>query len=135
MPAIRRLGAISLMLFATATSQSAHAFELTGAWASQADLCKMVFANKGSEIVFTELSDLYGSGFIIDGTRIRGKAVQCTINSRTQNGDNLELNASCATSIMTQNASFLLKVIDDNTIARVISEIENMQIEYSRCSL
>ena len=123
------------MAFGTAFLQPAHAFELTGAWASQADLCKMVFANKGSEIVFTELSDLYGSGFIIDGTRIRGKAVQCTINSRRQNGDNLELNASCATSIMTQNASFLLKVIDDNTIARVIPEIENMQIKYSRCSL
>jgi len=132
---IRLLGPIFVMAFGTAFLQPAHAFELTGAWASQADLCKMVFANKGSEIVFTELSDLYGSGFIIDGTRIRGKAVQCTINSRRQNGDNLELNASCATSIMTQNASFLLKVIDDNTIARVIPEIENMQIKYSRCSL
>ena len=95
----------------------------------------MVFTKKSNEVVFTELSDLYGSGFVIDGNRIRGKAAQCTITSKKQNGDDLGINASCATSIMTQNASFLLKVIDDNTIARAIPEIENMQIRYSRCSL
>ena len=132
---LRRLGAIIVMLFATAIMQPVHAFELTGAWASQADLCKLVFTKKGNEVVFTELSDLYGSGFVIDGNRIRGKAVQCTITSKKQNGDDLDINASCATSIMTQNTSFLLKVIDDNTIARVIPEIENMQIRYNRCSL
>jgi hypothetical protein len=41
----------------------AHAIDLTGAWASQGDLCKLVFTNKGNTVTFTELSDLYGSGF------------------------------------------------------------------------
>jgi hypothetical protein len=112
----------------------AHAIDLTGAWASQSDLCKLVFTKKGKALSFTELSDLYGSGFIIDGNQIKGKAARCKITSRKQNGDNLELGASCATSIMHQNADFLLKVIDDNNIARVIPEIENMQIKYTRCS-
>jgi hypothetical protein len=112
----------------------AQAIDLTGAWASQGDLCKLVFTNKGKSLSFTELSDLYGSGFIIDGDRITGKAAKCRITSRKQNGDNLDLNASCATSIMTQDVSFILKVIDDNNIARVIAEIENMQIKYTRCS-
>ena len=92
---IRRLSAI-IVMFGTAMLQPAHAAELTGVWASQGDLCKLVFTKKGNEVVFTELSDLYGSGFIIDGNRIRAKAAHCTINSRKQNGDTLELNASCA---------------------------------------
>ncbi len=113
----------------------AHAIELSGAWASQADLCKLVFTKKGNTVVFAEFSDLYGSGFIIEQNRIRGKAARCTITSRKQTGDNLELAAACATSIMTQNVNFLLKVYDENNIARVMPTIENMEIKYTRCSL
>jgi hypothetical protein len=128
-------GIIIVTLLGTAVPQPVRAIELSGAWASQGDLCKMVFTKKGDLVEFTELSDLYGSGFIIDGNRIRGKAINCTITSKKQNGDNLEINASCASSIMTQNASFILKVLDDNNIARLVPEIENMQIKYTRCSL
>jgi hypothetical protein len=133
----RRLLALAIVLFGAAVllPVPAHAIDLTGAWASQSDLCKLVFTKKGNEVDFTELSDLYGSGFIIDGNQIRGKTAQCTITSRKQDGDRLELNAGCATSIMTQNVGFLLKVIDDNNIARVMPEIENMEIKYTRCSL
>jgi hypothetical protein len=131
----RRLPTAAAILSAVVTmTVPAQAIDLTGAWASQGDLCKLVFTNKGKSLSFTELSDLYGSGFIIDGDRITGKAAKCRITSRKQNGDNLDLNASCATSIMTQDVSFILKVIDDNNIARVIPEIENMQIKYTRCS-
>jgi len=131
----RRLPTAAAILSAAVTmTVPAQAIDLTGAWASQGDLCKLVFTNKGKSLSFTELSDLYGSGFIIDGDRITGKAAKCRITSRKQNGDNLDLNASCATSIMTQDVSFILKVIDDNNIARVIPEIENMQIKYTRCS-
>jgi len=115
--------------------EPARAMDLTGVWTSQSDLCKMVFTKKGNEVVFAELSDLYGSGFIIDGNRIKAKAVECTINSKKQSGDMIELNASCASTITTQNASFLLKVIDDNNFARVIPEIENMEIRYTRCRI
>ena len=132
---MRRLPTATTMLSAMiAMAVPAHAIDLTGAWASQGDLCKLVFTNKGKALSFTELSDLYGSGFIIDGDRITGKTAKCTITSRGQDGDNLQLGANCATSIMTQNVSFLLKVIDDDKIARVIPEIENMEIKYTRCS-
>jgi hypothetical protein len=132
----RRLLGLAIMLLGAAVllPVPAHAIDLTGAWASQSDLCKLVFTKKGNEIVFTELSDLYGSGFVINGDQIRGKAARCTITSRKQDGDKLQLNASCASTIMTQNVSFLLKVIDDNSIARVMPEIENMEIKYARCS-
>ena len=129
--------AVTVLLFGTAflLPFPAHAIDLTGAWASQGDLCKLVFTKKGNTVAFAEFSDLYGSGFLIEGNRIRGKATRCTITSRKQNGDNFDLTAACATSIMHQNMSFILKVIDDNNIARVLPDIENMEIKYTRCSL
>jgi hypothetical protein len=112
-----------------------RAFELGGAWASQADLCKLVFTKKGNRIVFAEFADLFGSGFIVDGKGIRGKTVQCTIKSKKQEGDSLELSAACATSIMTSSVNFSLKVIDDNNLSRLFPEIPGMTLKYSRCSI
>jgi hypothetical protein len=133
----RRLPAVAALLVGLGTMLPAEvqAFELTGVWASQPDLCKLVFTKKGDQTVFTELSDLYGTGFIIDGNRIQGKSARCTIKSRKQDGDSLELSAACATSIMTSDVGFSLKVIDDNNLARSFPEIEGMMIKYARCSL
>ena len=111
----------------------AMAFELSGAWATDAGLCNRVFTKKGSEVVFAELSDLYGSGFIIEGNRLRGKSGRCTITSRKQDGDNIELAAACASSVMTQNLTFNLKVIDDNSLSRLIPDIPGMTLKYVRC--
>jgi hypothetical protein len=113
----------------------AHAIELSGAWATEADLCNRVFTKKGNQVVFAELSDLFGSGFVVDGNRIRGRAAQCTIQSRKQDGDNLELSATCATSIMRQKVKFNLRVIDDNNLNRLFPDIPGMSLKYSRCKL
>src|SRR5262249_2763238 len=85
--------AIAMTLFGSCAllPVEADAFELSGAWASQADLCNLVFTKKGGKVAFAELSDLYGSGFVIDGNHIRGKAAQCTIQSNKQEGDTIEL--------------------------------------------
>jgi len=134
----RNLAAALLLatgMMLTLLPAGAHAFELSGAWASHDDLCKLVFTKKGSEVVFAELSDLYGSGFVIDGDRVRGKAAQCTIKSKKQTGDTIELSAACATSIMTQDMRFTLKIVDDNTVSRNFSEVPGMSLNYSRCKL
>ena len=132
----RPLAVTAIMFSATMVlTNPAHSIDLTGAWASQSDLCKLVFTKKGKTTAFAELSDLYGAGFIIEGNRIRGKVARCTITSRKQDGDNLALNADCATSIMHhQNVDFLFKTVDDNNIARILPNIENMQVKYTRCS-
>jgi hypothetical protein len=133
-----RLPAVSIVLFAlggAVSNAEVQAFELTGAWASQTDLCTRVFTRKGDQVVFAELSDLFGSGFIIDGSRIRGRSVKCTIKSKKQDGDSLELSTACATSIMTSSVRFNLKIIDDNTIDRLFPEIAGMTLKYARCSL
>jgi hypothetical protein len=134
---VRRLPTTAVLLFGLGVMlpAPAAAIELTGAWATQTDLCKLVFTKKGNAAVFAELSDLYGSGFIIEGNRIRGKAARCTITSKKQDGDNLELAAACATSIMNQSVRFNLKVIDDNTLSRLFPDIPGMTLKYSRCTL
>ena len=113
----------------------ASAFELSGAWASQSDLCNLVFIKKDGEVTFAELSDLYGSGFIIDSSRIRGKAGRCTIESKKQEGNSLTISAACATSIMNQNMKFNVKILDDNNLSREFEEIPGMSVKYSRCKL
>jgi hypothetical protein len=111
----------------------ARAIELSGAWASQADLCNLVFAKKGDKVEYTEFSELYGSGFIINGDRIRGKAGSCTIKSNKQDGNSVELSAACASSIMTQDLRFSLTIIDDDNISRAFPEIPGMTLKYARC--
>ena len=134
---VRQLSVIAFMLLGLGglLPAQADAIELTGAWATQTDLCKLVFTKKGNQVAFTELSDLYGSGFIIDESRIRGKNAKCTIKSRKQDGDSLELSAACASSIMTSSVKFRLKIIDDNNISREISDVPGMTLKYTRCAI
>lgn len=132
----RRLSATAVMLLSVGLMLpiSAHAVDLTGAWATESDLCGLVFAKKGNQIVFSELSDLYGSGFIFEGDRIRGKSARCTIKSRKIEGDTLNLFAACSTSIMNSNVQFSLKVIDENKITRLFPDMQQMTLTYSRCA-
>jgi hypothetical protein len=121
--------------FVSARVDPAHAFDLSGAWATNQELCSHVFAKKGKQVVFAELSDLYGSGFIIDGKRISGKAAKCTITSRQDDGDDVTLSAACSTSIMKSNVQFSLTVIDDNGITRHFPDMPEMKLNYYRCPL
>ena len=114
-------------------SGEALAFDLSGAWTSDRELCDRVFNRKGSAVSFAELSDLYGSGFIVNGDAITGKTAKCSIKSRKQDGDVTTLVASCATSIMTGNYDFSYKVLDDNTLVRLFPDIKNMTVQYARC--
>jgi hypothetical protein len=111
------------------------AFELTGAWASSHELCDRVFVKKGNTVNFAELSDLFGSGFIVDGKAMRGKSAKCTIKSSKPDGDLTNISASCATSIMTGEYQFSYKVVDDNTIMRLFPDIKDMTLRYFRCLL
>ena len=128
-----RLAGAAVMLGSSIFSVAeARAIELTGAWAGHADLCSQVFTKKDGRVTYAEFSELFGSGFI-NGDRIMGRAGTCTIKSRKQEGDSLELSAACASSIMTQDVRFSLKIIDDNTISRSFAEISGMSLNYTRC--
>jgi hypothetical protein len=127
-----RAGLIAAVLL---SSGHAFAFDLTGAWASDRAACDHVFEKKGGAVEFAELSDLYGSGFIVNGDSIRAKGGKCTIKSRQQDGDSTVLTANCATSIMTSTLQFRYKVVDNNTLTRDFPDIKDMTLTYSRCPI
>ena len=114
-------------------SGNAGAFDLTGAWATNAEQCSKVFVRKGGQITFTEMSDVYGGGFIIDGDQIIGKFARCRIKARKDEGPNVNLIAACATDIMLSSVQFSLKELDGNSIARLFPGMEGMEIRYERC--
>jgi hypothetical protein len=111
----------------------ADALDLNGAWASDADQCARVFIRQGGKLGFTEMSDVYGGGFIIDGDQIIGKFARCRIKARKDDDINVNLIAACATDIMLSSVQFSVKELDANSIARLFPGMEDMEIRYHRC--
>jgi hypothetical protein len=111
----------------------AIAFDLNGAWASDADNCTKVFVRKGSQVTFTDMSDVYGGGFIIEGDQITGKFARCRINTRKDDGKTINLVAACASDIMLQSVQFSLREVDASSVIRMFPGMEDMEIRYARC--
>jgi len=130
----RRLLALALLIGGDSLLTPANAIELNGKWASDPELCQKIFLNKGKQVAFAPLSDFYGSGFIIDGNRIRGKVARCTIKSRKEDGDTTLLSVTCSTTIAAEEMEFSLKTVDDNTVARLYPGSSAMSVNFHRCS-
>jgi hypothetical protein len=111
----------------------ADALDLNGAWASDANQCAKVFVRQGGRLGFTEMSDVYGGGFIIDGDQIIGKFARCRVKARKDDGMNVNLIAACATDIMLSSVQFSVRELDANSIARLFPGMEDMEIRYHRC--
>jgi hypothetical protein len=115
----------------------AHAFDLNGAWSTNADQCDKVFVKKGDKISFAQFSEEFGGGFVAVGDDVRSKTVQCTIKSRKETGDTIDFQASCASEIMATSTSLRLKIIDANTVFRVFTDpaLAGMELTFHRCSM
>lgn len=129
---IAALGA-GLLVSVLVMGGCANALDLNGAWVSDADNCPKVFARKGAQLGFTDMSDVFGGGFIVDGDQIIGKFAQCRIKARKDNGPNVNLIAACATDIMLSSVQFSLRELDANSVVRLFPGMEDMAISYHRC--
>jgi hypothetical protein len=129
--------AIAAMLTSLLLLEEAHAIDLSGAWATNADQCNRVFIRKGraNQIGFTAFSDQYGGGFIVEVDRLRGKFASCKIKTRKEDGQTVTIIAGCATDIMLSNVEFSLKVLEPDKISRVFPGIMDMEISYYRCPI
>ena len=136
---MRRVRSIAAILGISvfASSESASAFDLTGAWATSVDQCDKVFARKGraNQVTFTNFSGVHGGGFIAEPNRLRGKSENCSIKSRKDDGQNVNIVVSCASGIMVSNVQFFLKVINDDSSTRLFPGIEGMEVTYHRCKI
>jgi hypothetical protein len=116
-----------------ASSGMAIAFDLNGAWASDADNCAKVFVRKGGQVSFADMSDVYGGGFIVEGDQITGKFARCRIKAKKDDGATVNLVAACASDIMLQSVQFSLREVDANSVIRMFPGMEGMEIKYARC--
>src|ERR1700750_1821999 len=128
----RTVIALSAVLL-TSLVVRANALDLDGAWVSDADNCAKVFASKETQLGFTDMSDVFGGGFIVDGDQIIGKFARCRIKARKDEGPNVNLIAACATDIMLSSVQFSLKKLDGSSIARLFPGMEGMEVKYERC--
>jgi hypothetical protein len=115
----------------------AGATDLIGAWATNADECRNVFVRNGkaSQIGFARLSEMHGSGFIVEADRLVGRFAKCKIKTKKDDGQSVNILVGCATDIMLSNVQFALKVVDENRIRRLFPGIEDMAIDYYRCPM
>jgi hypothetical protein len=118
--------------------ENAHAVDLSGAWATDADQCHHVFVRKGRAnqmIGFATFSEQHGGGFIVEADRLRGKFANCKIKTKKEEGQLVNIIAGCATDIMLSNVQFSLKVLEPGKISRVFPGVTDMEISYYRCPI
>ena len=118
-------------------SSQAHAFDLTGAWATGAEQCNKVFIKKGDQIDFTPFSEEYGRGFVANGNEIRSKTTRCTIKSRKEVGDTIDFHAACASEIMASSVQLKIKILDNNSLSRIFQDpdFKGMELTFYRCTM
>ena len=115
----------------------AQAFDLNGAWATSAEACGKIFVKKGDQFAFTQVAEEFGGGFVADGKQIRSKAARCTIKSRKETGDTIDVRAACISDILATSILLRIKVLNDNTVSREFTDpdMEGMQLTYYRCTM
>jgi hypothetical protein len=115
----------------------AGALDLTGAWATSADECKNVFVRKGkaNQITFAPMSEVHGGGFVAEPNRLVGRTAKCTIKAKKDDGQTVNIVASCASDIMLSTVQFQLNVVNQDKVRRLFPGMEDMEVFYYRCQL
>ena len=113
---------------------AAEAEDLRGAWVTDKSTCKKVFTGEGTKLRIAKDADVYGSGFIYENNRLRGKNASCVIKTKKQDGDVLHLVTLCANDVTLGTVQFSLRIHDDNQITRFFPGVSELDIKYYRCS-
>src|ERR1051326_2451992 len=88
---------------------------------------------KDNKVSFTDDADLYGGGFLVEGTRASGTFQKCKIKSTKQAGTTLHLVAACSDGIMVQDAQLTVKVVGADKITVIFEGVESEENPYERC--
>jgi hypothetical protein len=119
----------------SASSSRAQDIDLSGAWANHESACAQVFVKSSKGIAFSEKADFYGSGFVIEANRIRGRIATCAITLRKKDGAVVHLVATCSTDIALQNMQFSLRVEDKDRIVRIYPGLPELDTTYFHCPM
>ncbi|MBR1301250.1 hypothetical protein [Bradyrhizobium sp. AUGA SZCCT0042] len=115
-------------------ASAAKSRDLTGAWVTDAGACKKIFTGSGGKLAFAKDADVYGSGFVYEKNRLRGKIATCQIKTQKEDGDVLHLIANCSTDVALATVQFSLKIDNENQITRLFPGMPELKTEYFRCA-
>jgi hypothetical protein len=127
--------ALLVVLATESFSPSAHAADISGAWASDPSVCSKVFVKHNNRISFAPDAELYGGGFIVEGNRATGTFQKCNIKSMKNDGANVHLIAACSDGVMVSDLQFTVKHVGANQITVSSAGPVNMENPYVRCPL
>ncbi len=127
--------AVSVAAMQFGFSVPARAFDLDGAWTTETNVCGKIFSRTGNVLSFRQDFDIYGNGFIVEGNSIRAPTAKCTVKAKKEVGAVTHLIAVCSSEIMIDQTQFSFRVIDNNKIVRIFSEMETFNTAYVRCPL
>ena len=131
---IRGFGLATALTALLGSGVAAEASDLRGAWVTDKSTCKKVFTGEGTKLRIAKDADVYGSGFIYENNRLRGKNATCVIKSQKQDGDVLHLVTLCTNDVTFGTVQFSLKIEDDNQITRFFPGVSELETKYYRCS-
>jgi len=106
---------------------------INGLWATDARNCDKIFNKTATGFSFAKDSDLYGSGFIIEGRRVVTPSARCEVKTSKQDGATTHLIAACATDVMLSNMQASFKTISKDRILRIFPAVSEMEIPFERC--
>ena len=130
----RRIVLPALLLSFVLCATKASAFDLNGAWANNTDVCTKIFVKKKNRISMAGDSDMYGSGFIVEGNKIRGKMASCTVKTKKEDAGTLNMVAVCSTDIALQSVQFMLKIDGESSVTRLYPGLPELSVSYVRCA-
>ena len=130
---ILRAGALATAI--AVVSHGAYAFDLEGAWATNASACANIFQKTSDgRLSIAKDADMYGNGFIAQKGAIVGNNATCKIVSQKVAGPVTHLVAQCAAeNIAFSTFQFSYRVTDENNIVRIFPGVEELNVSYSRC--
>ncbi|MBR1148728.1 hypothetical protein [Bradyrhizobium sp. AUGA SZCCT0431] len=128
------IGIFAVLIEPLIVASAAQSRDLTGAWVTDAGACKKIFTGSGGKLAFAKDADVYGSGFVYEKSRLRGKIATCQIKTQKEDGDVLHLIASCSTDVALATVQFSLKIDNENQITRLFPGMPELKTEYFRCS-
>ena len=132
---VRLVIAISTVLAGPLVAESAaQTRDLAGAWVTNSTACGKIFTGSGNKLAFARDADVYGSGFLYEKNRLRGKIATCQIKTQKEDGNVVHLITNCSTDVALATVQFSLRIDNENQITRLFPGMPELKTEYFRCS-
>lgn len=116
----------------SASSQSEGA--LQGAWSMVGTECSQTFAFSNGQAEFRDKGSSINTGVIIAGETMIGPVSTCSIGRITENQGLYKVRLNCSSSIMFDEISVAIDLVDAQHFRRVDPDFPEISREYQKCS-